>query len=187
MKVKMTNKFLSSIKSYYNTVKYNQRMWNYPYYDLKNGISNLIAYFGLIWNDRDWDYNNWLEMNRMKLSRMESFIRNKGNHLYNERDADNIHKAVMAIDRLLADDYHENATKNHYKKWGKPDFSFIDCDDEIGYSELIINHENVKNEKDKELERKEFRRCMKHSDYMKKQDLEYMTEIINKYLFHWWD
>ena len=42
-------------------------------------------------------------------------------------------------------------------------------------------------EKEIETERKATRRLYKHSAYMQKQDLEYATKIINKYLFHWWD
>ena len=160
------------------------RKWTYPYYDLRYGIGNLISYFKIIWNDRDWDHIYWLELNRFKLSRMENLIRQHGIHLYHERDADNIHKAIMAIDRLLVDDYHINAFISHDKKWGELDITWKDLDD--GMSEMISTRSNI-HSGEEEKERKEFLKCSKHEDYLRKQDLKYLTDIINKYLFSWWD
>lgn len=172
------------IRSYYYAMKYNMRKWSYPYYDVKHGIGNLIAYYKLIWKDRDWDHIYWLEMNRLKLSRMESMIREHGCHVFNERDADNIHKAVIAIDRLIADEYHINAFKDHDKKWGKLSIEWKAL--EGGMSKAIFLRDN-KTPENEELERKEFRKCSKHEDYLRKQDLRYLTDTINTYLFSWWD
>jgi hypothetical protein len=172
------------IKNYYHAVKNDIRTWIYPFNDLKYGIGNLIAYFKVIWNDRDWDFIYWLELNRLKLSRMEKMIREKGCHVYNIKDADNIKKAVQAIDRLLADDYHDNAFKDHDAKWGKLNVSW--GPDINGLSEMIFDRENI-TEDNQEQERREFKKCLEHSDYLKKQDLKYLTDIINTYLFTWWD
>jgi len=172
------------IKAYYYSLKYNMRKWNYPFYNVKYGIGNLISYFTLIWNDRDWDHIFWLEMNRKKLSRMEDLIRKHGNHVYHIRDADNIRKAVLAIDRLIADEYHINAFKEHDKKWGELEVSWKKIDGE--YSQMIFNREN-KNPENEEQERSEFLKCSKHEQYLRKQDLKYLTDTINTYLFSWWD
>jgi len=158
--------------------------WNYPFYDLKYGVTNLISYFNIIWNDRDWDSIYWLELNQKKLIRMENLIRNHGNHLYHERDADSIHKAIMAIDRLLEDNYFNNALVTHNKKWGELVVTYKDLED--GCSEMLFDRKNI-NSSSEEQERQEFLKLSKHSDYMRKQDLKYLTDTINTYLFSWWD
>ena len=183
--VKVCYSIKDYIRTYYLSMKYHMRKWSYPFSDLKCGIGNLIVYFNIIWNDRDWDYHYWLKMNRLKLSRMEKLIRNHGIHLYAEKDADRIHKAVMIIDRILEDDYHELAFRSHDKKWGELSIDWIDSDND-GYKEAKFNRPNV-DEENEEQERKEFLRWTKHSEYLKKQDLKYLTDIINKYLYSWWD
>ena len=40
------------------------------YFMVKSGVENLITYFNVIWNDRDWEYNSWLILNEKKLGRM---------------------------------------------------------------------------------------------------------------------
>jgi len=169
------------LKRYYIDVKYSMRKWYHPFYDLKYGIENLISYFKLIWNDRDWDYHYWLKMNRLKLSRMEKLIRDHGVHLYAKKDADRIHKAVMVIDRILEDNYYDLAFRSHDKKWGELSINWVDCEHE-DFREAKFNRPNVT----KEQERKKIR-WVKHAEYLKKQDLKYLTDIINKYLYSWWD
>jgi hypothetical protein len=149
------------------------------------GVKNLIKWFPIIWNDRDWDWHYWLTMNIKKLEGMEKSIRN-GHHLYGWRDADNIRKALLALKRLEDDDYHDNAFKNHDAKWGKMVTSW-GVRDERGSTEMFFNRPNANTDEEKALERKEFGRCIKHMDYMQKQDIEYANGIITKYLFHWWD
>jgi hypothetical protein len=173
----------------YNYVyrKFTWGWWNprTMYYKVKYGVQNLWRWFPLIWNDRDWDWRYWLEMNIKKLEGMEVSIRN-GHHLYGWRDADNIHKAVLALKRLLDDDYGENAFRNHKKKYGKLNMTFGERD-ERGMSECIFSRPNANTEKEIKAERVATHRLYKHQGYMQKQDLEYATKIINKYLFHWWD
>lgn len=153
---------------------------------LKYGIQNLIAWFPVIWNDRDWDWRYWLQMNHKKLSRMEHKIRRDGCHVRAADDADNIKKAILAIERLLADDYHENAFKHHDEKYGELKMNFGEPD-ELGCVEALFSRSKVTAESMENYEHKASGRLHKHSDYMQKQDLEYATKIINKYLFHWWD
>jgi hypothetical protein len=192
MKIKGFSSIKSYIKSYYYSVKYNIRKWNSPYYDIKYGVGNLISYFKVIWNDRDWDYIFWLELNHKKLERMEKLIRENGCHLYAEKDADTIKKTRLAIKRIIDDEYVENVCKHHNEKWGDIDMTFEPVEDEE-YSEyekcveIFFKRKNVITEEDNKQEEAEFRRLMDRSKYLKKQDLEYVTKMINKYLFNWWD
>lgn len=185
------------MKRWFRHLKYHIRMYGWKdglytcliwdwFGPLKYGIQNCIKYFKVVWEDRDWDYHFWLKMNYAKLKSMEHNIRNNGNHVYCARDADNIKKAMLAIKRLIDDDYHENAFKNHDKKYGKLDWMFGEPD-EKQCSQIHFSRPKAVTEREKHYEHKASCRLMKHSDYMKQQDLEYATKIINKYLFHWWD
>ena len=167
--------------------KFSDVKWLHPWYDLKYGISNLKFYFNIVWNTRDYDYMDVLGFMELKLSRMEALIRDHGHHLDSNKDVDNIHKTRLAIKRIIADEYHENVYMFHDKKWGNSHFNFIPCDDRSGYSELEITRDNATTPEQKEQETKEYRLLMRRPDYLKKQDLEYVTKMINKYLFRWWD
>lgn len=174
---------------YYVYRKFKWGWWNprRAYYDVKYGVQNLVRWFPIIWNDRDWDWHYWLEMNHKKLKSMEYNIRNNSNHLHCERDADNIKLAVLAIERLLADDYHDNAFVNHEKKYGKLRTEMKPVNDGTGCSEMLFHRDKAVTASEKEYERKASHRLYKHERYMQQQDLEFATKIINKYLFHWWD
>jgi len=169
----------------YNTIKYKISFKN-NWRNLKYGIKNLIAYFKLIWNDRDYDYVFWLKMNRLKFSRMENTIRNHGNHVDSSKDADNINDAIKIIDRMLEDNYHERAFMLHDKKWGELQIDWKDSEYCKDCKEAQFNRAGV-NSENEEQERQEFIKCSKHEQYLREQDLKYLTKIINKYLFTWWN
>ena len=54
----------------------------------------------------------------------------------------------------------------------------------INYKDRIKLESILENE---EQERSEFSKCSKHEQYLRKQDLKYLTDTINTYLFSWWD
>ncbi len=174
---------------YYCYRKFKYGWWNpvTAYLKVRYGVENLIKYFHVIWNDRDWDWSFWIDLNLKKLKNMEHNIRNYGNHVYHERDADNIHKAILALERIRNDDYHENVFKNHDKKYGELKTKMKPMNDGTGSAQMLFHRDNVKTEKEIKYERDASRRLYNHERYMQKQDLEYATRIINKYLFTWWD
>lgn len=86
------------------------------YYKLKYGIKNLIAWFPVIWRDRDWD--EWYLFNIMhkKLERMEKLHRNDGHFVRSEETADQIMVAKEALKRLIDDKYYEKACEYYGKE-----------------------------------------------------------------------
>jgi hypothetical protein len=103
---------------------YQTLIWSW-FGPFKYGVENLFRYFKVVWNDRDWDYSFWIAMNIKKLGSMEYNIRNNGCHLNCERDADNIRKAILALKRLQAGNYLENALIFHEKQYGAWHYEFI--------------------------------------------------------------
>ena len=157
------------------------------YYATKYGIENLINWFPVIWQDRNWDHYFIYVILQKKLKLMEYQIRYLGHHTRAEEDANNIKICVNLLDRLIKDEYHENAFKRHDEKWGEADFRFEDCEDNPNLCSLNIDRENVKTEEDKEKERKEFRKASEHEAKLREQDLDMLFSYMRKYIQTWWD
>lgn len=155
------------------------------YRDIKYGIQNLIKWLPVIWRDRHWDHTYIYNILKKKLEMQSHSIRKYGNHLSSDRDADNMMKCVYALNRLTNDIHGDMAFKRHYEIWGHPNFRFETIDGE--WSELHIDYPNVVNENDKKKERKHFSLCCTHEDMLKKQDVDYLFNMIRKHITSWWD
>jgi hypothetical protein len=164
--------------------KYEIRYWPR---DFTKGVKNLITWFPIIWKDRQWDHQYIYGIFRKKLHLTEQFIRHNGIHVNNIDDADKMKICVDLLDRIMKDEYHKSAFKQHEKKWGKADLQWEDIDDEKGYSKLNIIHPNVKTDEDKESERKDFRRSSKHEADLREQDLDLLFKMMRKHIQSWWD
>lgn len=147
---------------------------------IKYGIENLIIWFPIIWKDRPWDHYFIYCVLRRKLHLTEQYIRKYGLHVKNIEDADKIKKCVLLLDRLIKDEYHDHVFKNHYKKWGEPNYNFEG-------NRFNIDHPNVKTARDKELHSKEFRRLIEEEDKHKNQDLDLLFKLMRKHIQTWWD
>lgn len=157
------------------------------WYNLKYGIENLFNWIPVVWKDRNWDHYFIYVILRHKLHLMEKQIREYGHHVDKDRDANNIKVCVNLLDRLIADDYHEMAFKNHDRKWGESDFQFKECEDNPELMSLHIARENVNTPEDEEKERKDFRRASDHETFLREQDLDLLFKNMRKYIQTWWD
>ena len=163
-----------------------QKIKDFPR-NFKYGVINLFVWFPVIWKDRQWDHQNIYTVLRHKLHLTERLIRHHGHHLYHLKDADKIKICVNLLDRLINDEYHEMAFKNHEKKWGEMQLNFKDAADYPGMHEAVITHPNVKTDEDKKAERKEFRRCSKHEADLREKDLDLLFKMMRKHIQSWWD
>jgi len=161
------------------------RIINYIRYDIPYGIKNIIKWFPTIWKDRDWDHYFIYVTLRQKLHFTEQHIRKYDRHTTAEQEADKIKTCVLLLDRLIADDY--SAFKKMDEKWGDIEMSSTPCKDRPDLYELNITRPNIKTEKDKLQERKEFKNAYEHEQYLKKQDRELLFKIISKNIEGWWD
>ncbi len=156
-------------------------------YKIPYGIKNLIEWFPIIWNDRNWDYSYIYLMMRHKLHLTEQLIRIHGMHIHHKQDADGIRKCVLLLDRLIADEYHENVMKPHHKKWGEGKLNFHDLEDEPDMCELTIDYPNVNTKEDKIQEGKDFKHFVKMEQNLRQQDLDMLFNTMAKKIQSWWD
>ena len=164
-----------------------KRLIRYGWSDFKCGILNLVIWFPVIWKDRNWDYLYIFTILHKKLSLMERFIREDGIHVKHKQDADKIKTCILLLDRLMEDEYFENVFSNHDKKWGYPDYNFTPIEGDKGSCSIKVTRKHTNTKEEIEQERKEFRRLSPKPEKMKKQDVEYLFEVMGKYVREWWD
>ena len=90
-------------------------------YRIKNKIRqirNVLRWLPIIWRDHDWDYYFIYEILKQKLTFTEKFLREKGNHMYNVQDADNIKKAIDMIEKVQSEYYLDKYMLSE-PKWTK--------------------------------------------------------------------
>lgn len=157
------------------------------FYDIKRGVKNLIIWFPVIWEDRDWDHWYLYKIIHKKLERMEILHRTYGHHVDNDKTADQIKLCKLLLKRLIADDYLMNATKYHDQKWGDLE---IFTEEIEGRSNCVSVHTKTTKdltEKEKKIEDELRHGLYRHADKMKEQDLDMLFRIMRKHIQGWWD
>ena len=154
---------------------------------LKQGSESLWMWFPIIWKDRQWDHQYIYVVFRHKLHLTEQLIRHHGHHVNNIADADKIKVCINLLDRLMKDEYHETAFKRHEEKWGPIQLNWKDSKDHPNMCEAAITYPNVKTDKDKKLETKDFRNASKAEAALRQQDIDLLFEMMQKHIQTWWD
>jgi hypothetical protein len=147
------------------------------------GISNLIKWTPTIWNDRYWDSYYLFKIMRKKLMLMEKHFRANGIHEDAILDADNMMICIKCIDRLIADDYHDIAFKEHDEKWGKLEIIF----GKKGNSRIYFSRPNAITEEQIQQETDESKKLWEKSNEMKQHDLTILFETMRENVLKWWD
>jgi hypothetical protein len=181
------NKITSGIRMYFLGCKtfYEgiERLFN----DFTEGIMNLIYWFAIIWNDRQWDHIYLTKMVYRKLSKMEEYFRNGNFYENQEKDAANMKICVDGLKRLLDDEYDDIAFKEHNEKWGKLDMKFWDPKNDEEFGEVTFSRPNAITEEQKEQESKEYREHMMEAEKMQEDDLDLVFGTMRKELLRWWE
>jgi len=151
-----------------------------------NSIKNLIYWFPVIWSDRQWDFVYFLEIIKFKLKQMVKFYETEAHQIKAEKHVDKMNLCINIIDRIIKDDYHEIVFKNYYEKWGQPEIKFIK-DGDAGRNKVEITHSKVITEQDRIRSLGEYRLLLDKEEYMVKQDIELLFDILTKHLRSWWD
>jgi hypothetical protein len=102
-----------------------------------------------------------------------------------KRDAENMDLCLKVLDRIIAENYLDNAFMWHDKKWGDIQMWTESVDDK--YSELKITRPGIKNEQDEKQESREFLKWGDVADRQEKQDIDFLLTKIKKHVRRWWD
>ena len=151
-----------------------------------NKIKRMIDWFPVIWKDYDWDYHSLYVVMRKKLSRLEDGIRT-GWAVDADATADNIHFAVMLLDRLIACDYLERALIPVHRKWGELG-DMITKETDNGLLEWLGNDwEYASTEEERLIAEEAFRQAGRRADVQEVADKNLLFGHISKFIAGWWD
>lgn len=132
-------------------------------------IQRVLQWIPIIWQDREFDDNYFLQIVSFKLNKMEKFYRSKYATVADaEKCAEEIHICKLLCDRLIADEYHDMLGRKIKMYPNSKDilqFETLEEGCQLGICKDWLHYES----------------------YMQKQDLRYLCEILQKHLFSWWD
>jgi hypothetical protein len=172
---------------YWQTVRPNytfKRRLEIWFRDFTTGIDNLLQWFPIIWCDRYWDSHYLFVIMKKKLMNMEKGIREANIHVDAQSDADKIKICIECLDRLIKDEYHDVAFKEHDEKWG-------DLKMELRkgkkYGKVLFSRPNAISEEQIKQEIEESRKCWEFADVLQKNDLATLFQIMEKESLRWWD
>jgi len=93
-----------------------KRIIDWLHYDLPYGIQNLIKFFPLVWNDRNWDWAYLYRLMQFKLEGMAKDTRKFGYHTNDIRYARHMELTAKVLGRLIEDDYLLSNKKGWQKR-----------------------------------------------------------------------
>lgn len=151
-----------------------------------NKIKRAIDWFPVMWKDRDFDYHSLYVIMHKKLTRLEDGIR-QGWAVDSGATADNIHYAVMLLDRLIECAYLERALIPVHRRWGELG-EMITRETDNGLLEWLGNEwEKANTEEERLLAEDAFRKAGRRADAQELADKNLLFEHVSKYIKGWWD
>lgn len=140
----------------------------------KTGICNLIKWFPVIWQDRDWDYYYIYAILHKKLDNMEKFFNSdEAWTSKSEGVAEQLKEVKVLCENLINGNYLSEALKPFDEKYGEVKiFKFVD-----GKLEHNVDDETLSM----------YRECGKLADKNEEQDKNKLFDLINKNIDNWWD
>lgn len=129
-----------------------------------------------------WDHSSLLIIMEHWLGRMENVHFNDQYHVDNMKHVKEIHTCRQLLKRMIEDEY--NVFEEHYKKWGKPRY-LLRRPAGDGHT-LESKYVKDYTEEDKKQMYKEYKSCINHEAYLKKQDMKYLCRMFEKHLEKWW-
>lgn len=154
-----------------------------------NNVVHLIKWFPIIWNDRQWDDHFFFLVLQKKLNLMEEyFVSDKSMWaLCNDKKLalKRLRICSNLVKRIIDDNYLSNALDAHEKVYGKCEFKFKPISNSKN-SEIVIVNEKANVYSD-EFINKSRKHWYKHSDKMKKQDIDMLFKLLSKNIERYWD
>jgi hypothetical protein len=153
-----------------------------PYYETKQGIKNIIKWFPVIWEDRDYDHDYIYSVLLFKLKKQRDYIAKREWH------KDTVDEMSLVISELekSREDYTSEAIKGHEAQWGEFKYElvkseFADC------SELVDTREKHMTEAEYADMQEDFRNRFRLSRIRYDRDRINAFTLLGKHIPNWWD
>ena len=107
----------------------------YIYYKFYTRIKNLIIYFPIIWNDRNYDYYFIYKLLHYKLKLMRDSIKKVDKYSNSRRDVELLNTIIKLIDLQISDHYD-----NEFREY----FELIDDNSEEYFKKHKLAYKKIK-------------------------------------------
>lgn len=151
-----------------------------------HSIHSLIYWFPVIWRDKDWDHDFFMDILIHKLSSMERYFRSSSIAMEGEEYADEI---LAVLQKLLAFQHQLNedaALELHEQKWGEAEWHSEPHGDK-GYTRVWITYPNAWTSKENELASRELSDALDDSIRDDEVTLQEAFDLIAENVQKWWD
>lgn len=150
------------------------------------GIKNLIKWFFLIWNDRDFDKNYILNILIFKLENTRECLRKNSSYKDDSEEVKTITECIELFKKINDDwYYYDFKIKEFEKKWTTPDFDFIKIENSNLYKLIDLTEKDLTSEQI-EKRKQDYTLCVKESEELRNKDFTRAMEIFQKNYDIWW-
>jgi hypothetical protein len=154
------------------------------------GIRNLIKWFPIIWNDRDFDRSYIMNILLFKMRNTRDFIRDFGYVEDTEREKI-VRTMTECIDLLNRvhnefESYQEPELARFEKVWGKSEFEFVPIEGSTSYK-MIDRSEEKLTEEQKVKRNHDYRIHINIAENNRKREFNHAMSIFVENYDFWWD
>lgn len=155
------------------------------YRDIKQGFRNLIRWFPIIWEDRDWDQDYIFALLETKLRHVADRAERVQMVEGWEDDVRRQRRCIELIRRIRNETASDELHDEHYEKWGEPVFiwspdGMLDMDKSIRLPNNLTPEQKAEEQAD---------RFAMYENIRTVQDAEReeLFSILRDHIMEWWD
>jgi len=174
--------------------------WKYEvkYYPsrIKDGVSNLIKWFPIIWRDRDYDSHYLLEIMKFKINQMSKLQESLNLHSDSKRNVEIMNTILRLLDKVQEEHY-----RHEYCDYLETRYKFIHVD---GTEYHTVEEEIIRDDSEEYIKKYPltFNQVTSHKIYKETDDRrlipmimceirhekakKLMLKLINKNIEKWW-
>jgi hypothetical protein len=149
-------------------------------------VVRVFEYMPILWSDADYDFSHILLMLQYKVKRTRQHIEKHHILANSDKYCKQMKEVEDLLDKVLLDEYAEKEHEAHDLKWGESVFVSIDVPGKP-YTESRTVRLNVRTEKDKKQELKEYRAIMDLESKRMSEAWNRLFYILKNNIRHWWD
>lgn len=133
-------------------------------------LGNLIKYFPIIWNDRDWDHFYFYLLMKKKLEGMRDYQKYNGHSVNSLYTAERINLAITLLDKIIEDDFKDK------EFWKDVKYNWISLDDEYSTLNRTSKHTD-----------EEILEQIKKEHKLKRKYIKTFFSVLEKRIETFWD
>lgn len=156
----------------------------------KIGVQNIIKWFPIIWNDRDFDKSYIMNILLFKMKNTRDFIRDYGyvEEVEREKIVRTMSECIDLLDRVHNEweSYEQPELARFEKVWGKSEYEFVPIEGSTSYKMVDKTEENF-TEEQLAKRKHDYRIHMNIAENNRKREFSHAMSIFVENYDFWWD